>query len=169
MIRREGRVPAFLVVAVSAGLALTGCSDSGSATEPAAEETSDHISAFWVEREVRVRTLDRMFTEGDSNEVMENTGELRDRLFESRIVREEGDGYVVELDEDEWDTSINLSRIDGALNDAMYRNEVTWCGDPVNGEEFVDAYVDEFGEALDSFEAYEESVVDYVDCGTGAP
>ncbi len=164
-------MPAFLVVAVSAGLVLTGCSDPGSETaaEPDVEETADHVSAFWVEREVRVRTLDRMLTEGDSNEVVENTGELRDRLFESRIVREEGDGYVVELDEDQWDTSINLSRIDGALNDAMYHNEVTWCGGPVSGEEFVDAYLDEFDGNLDSHEAYEESIVDYVDCGTGAP
>ena len=169
MIRCEGRAPVSLCIAVSAGLALTGCSASEPETGSDAEETSQHISAFWVERQVRVLTLDRMFDEGDSNEVVENIGDERDRLFESLIVREEGDGYTVEPDEDEWDTTSNLSRVDSALNDAMYHNEVTWCGDAVTGEEFVDAYVDVFWGTLDSHDAYEASVVDYVDIGTGEP
>ena len=167
--RHEGRAPVFLSIAVSASLALTGCSASQSETGPDTDDTSEHISAFWVERQVRVLTLDRMFTEGDSGEVVENIGDERDRLFESRVVQEEGDGYTVELDEDEWDTTINLSRIDSALNDAMYHNEVTWCGDVVTGEEFVDAYIDEYEGTLNAHDAYEASVTDYVDCGTGEP
>lgn len=168
MIRREGRAPAFLSIAVSAALALTGCSASEPEAGSDAEETSQHISAFWVERQVRVLTLDRMFGEGDSTEVVENIGDERDRLFESGLVREEGDRYTVELDEDEWDTTMNLSRIDSALNDAMYHNEVTWCEDTVTGEEFVDAYMEEFWGTLDTHDAYEASVADYVDCGTGS-
>ena len=49
----------------------------------------------------------------------------------------------------------------------MRQNEVTWCGEAVEAEEFVEDYMDEFAGTLDSHEAYEESVVDYVDCGTG--
>ncbi|WP_431868318.1 hypothetical protein [Nocardiopsis eucommiae] len=167
MSHREGRVPAFLVVALPLVLLLTGCSTPDTEAEAEPEETASHIPVFWVEREVRVRTLDRMFTEGDSHEVIANTGPTRDVLFDAGVVHEEGDGYAVELDKDTWDTSLNLNRIDGALGGTMRQNEVTWCGEAVEAEEFVEDYMDAFAGTLDSHEAYEESVVDYVDCGTG--
>lgn len=171
MSHREGRVPAPLAVALPFVLLLTGCSapdaDPDSESDTEAEATTPFIPVFWLEREVRVHTLVRMFAEGDSNEVIANTGPTRDALFDAGVVREEGDGYVVELDKDTWDTSLNLGRIDGALGSAMRRNEVTWCGDAVEGEEFVEDYMDEFWQTLDTFDAYEASVIDYVDCGTG--
>ncbi|MFJ6017798.1 hypothetical protein ACIQFP_00490 [Nocardiopsis alba] len=167
MSRHPGRGPAFSIIALSIVLALAGCSSAEPEPPPDTEYTSELVSVFWVERQVRVVALDRMFTEGDPDEIVENIGEERERLFESRIVQETDDGYVVELDEDAWDTTIDFSRIDGALNDAMYHNEVTWCGDDVTGEEFVDAYMDVFQGAFDTHDAYEASVADHVDCGDG--
>ncbi|MCY9786319.1 hypothetical protein KIK06_20710 [Nocardiopsis sp. EMB25] len=164
-----GRVPAFTAVTLATSLVLSACSTPEPETEE--EPVGDYVSFFWVEREVMVHTLDRMFTEGDPDQVVENIGDKRDRLFDTAIVREDEDGYAVELDNDEWNTEAvhNSGQIDGALADAMYNNEVTWCGEPVNGEEFVDAYMDEHWETLDTPEAYEASVVDYVDCGDGQP
>ncbi|MCY9786320.1 hypothetical protein KIK06_20715 [Nocardiopsis sp. EMB25] len=167
------REPALLTTALCACLALAACSapanDEGAS--PDEEPTTEYVSRSWVEREASVRTLDRMFTEGDPDEVIANMGTTRDRLFYSRLVKENDDGYYVELDKDEWNTqgSTSLNQVDGALGDAMYHNEVTWCGETVSGEEFVDAYMDEHWETLDTPEAYEASVVDYVDCGDGQP
>lgn len=169
---RDGRVPVFLVLALSSCLALSACStpEPEPGPEPEAEPSSEHISLFWVEREARVLTLNRMFAEGDPEAVVESIGEKKDRLLDSRIIREDGDGYVVELDKDEWrPEEVNLTRVDGALGDAMYLNEVTWCGEPVTGEDFVDAYMEEFWETLDSHEEYTASITDYVDCGDGRP
>ncbi|OKI13751.1 hypothetical protein A6A08_15210 [Nocardiopsis sp. TSRI0078] len=118
-----------------------------------------------------VRTLDRMLTENDPEEVAENITGSRDRLFDTRILQKAEDGYTVELDKDEWRTEevTSLAKIDDALIDAMEFNEVTWCGETVSGEEFVDAYMDEFRDALDSQEEYTASIDDYVDCGDGRP
>ncbi|WP_285734073.1 hypothetical protein [Nocardiopsis sp. ATB16-24] len=168
MTLRDGRVRVFPALALSSCLALSACSTPEPETE--AESSSEHISLFWVEREARVLTLDRMFAEGDPETVVESIGEKKDRLLDSRIIREDGDGYVVELDKDEWrPEEVNLTRVDGALGDAMYLNEVTWCGETVTGEEFVDDYMEEFWETLDNHEEYTASIADYVDCGDGRP
>ncbi|MDE3725123.1 hypothetical protein PWG71_27395 [Nocardiopsis sp. N85] len=121
-----------------------------------------------------VRTLDRMFVETGSEEVLGDTDEWsRGILLESKVVRpvEGGEGHEVVLDKDRWDIdAVNrLSRLDAALNGALWPNEVTWCGDPVDGEAFVDAYTEEFEGVFDTTEEYEASVADYVDCGDGRP
>ncbi|MFE1081477.1 hypothetical protein ACFW31_23340 [Nocardiopsis alba] len=184
MSRHPGRGPAFSIIALSIVLALAGCSSAEPEPPPDTEYASELVSVFWVERQVRVVTLDRMIDEVGSDEVLVNMGGARELLFDQGIIVPEGggeadvdweagyqdgdlDGYVVELDEDAWDTTIDFSRIDGALNDAMYHNEVTWCGDDVTGEEFVDAYMDVFQGAFDTHDAYEASVADHVDCGDG--
>ncbi|MEU2947666.1 hypothetical protein ABZ617_16710 [Nocardiopsis alba] len=184
MSRHPGRGPAFSIIALSIVLALAGCSSAEPEPPPDTEYTSELVSVFWVERQVRVVTLDRMIDEVGSDEVLVNMGGARELLFDQGIIVPEGggdadvdweagyqdgdlDGYVVELDEDAWDTTVGFSRIDGALNDAMYHNEVTWCGDDVTGEEFVDAYMDVFQGAFDTHDAYEASVADHVDCGDG--
>ncbi|WP_156365992.1 hypothetical protein [Nocardiopsis sp. NRRL B-16309] len=171
MSHRERRATALLTAAVSSCLALSACtSEEGGApaeTPGAAESASPEVvPRTWVEREVRVRTLDRMMTEGDPQEVMDNTGDLGERLLETRIVQEGDDGYVVELDKDEWDPDAVTftTRLDAALAEAMSANEVTWCEETVPGDEFVRSYLDEYWEAFDSEEEYVESIEAYVDC-----
>ncbi|XKK41500.1 hypothetical protein HFP72_15000 [Nocardiopsis sp. ARC36] len=170
----ERRRPALFSAALASSLILSACT-SGDAEAPpgdAAPEESpspEYIPYFWVEREVRVRTLDRMMTEGDPQEVADNTGDLVERLFATGIVQEGEDGYRVELDKDEWtpEAVTLVNRLDSALAAAMEGNEVAWCGEPMAGDEFVEGYTDEFWEAYETAEEYEESITDYVDCGTG--
>ncbi|WP_026122312.1 hypothetical protein, partial [Nocardiopsis halotolerans] len=101
-----------------------------------------------------MRTLDRMLIENDPEEVVANINGSRDRLIDSRILREAEDGYVVELDKEAWHTEgvDGLARVDDALIDAMESNTVTWCGEPVRGNELVDSYMEEFWDTLDSHE-----------------
>ncbi|MFD6099136.1 hypothetical protein ACFVWN_26670 [Nocardiopsis flavescens] len=116
-----------------------------------------------------------MFTETGSEEVLGATDERSlDVLLESGVVRpvEDGQGHEVVLDKGEWEAdggAGSLRRLDGALGGALWANEVTWCGDPVDGETFVNAYTEEFTESLDTHEEYEASIADYVDCGDGRP
>ncbi|MFF8767070.1 MULTISPECIES: hypothetical protein [Nocardiopsis] len=169
MTRHEGHAPAFLAAALAVCAALTAC--SASEPEPEGSPPADSVSRFWVEREAMVRTLDRMLAENGPEEVVADIGGSRDRLLDSGILRQTEDGYTVELDKDAWSTEgvDGTSRIDDALIDAMEANEVTWCGEPVSGDEFVDAYMDEFWETLDTHEEYTASIADYVDCGDGTP
>ncbi len=177
--RRGGGGARGLVQGVSALLALpllVGCA-SGAAPEDQPSEPVERagVSFSWMEREVSVRTLDRMFAEHGSEEVLGNTDERSlDVLLESGVVRsaEDGGGYEVVLDKEQWNTDDaagGLRRLDGALGAAMWPNEVTWCGDPVDGEAFVDAYTEEFEGVFDTTGEYEASVADYVDCGDGHP
>ncbi len=169
MTRHEGHTPAFLAAALAVCAALAACSTP----EPEPEEAppADGVSRFWVEREAMVLTLDRMLTENGPEEVVADIGGSRDRLLDSGVLQQTEDGYAVELDKDTWRTEgvDGTARIDDALIDAMEANEVTWCGDPVNGDEFVDAYMEEHWETLDSQEEYTASIADYVDCGDGTP
>lgn len=171
-------VTAVLAGALLSGLVLASCSaeESGSASSPDSspgeEADPEYVSSFWVEREVRVRTLDRMLTENDPDEVVANIDdESMERLSDVGVVIQDGGGYRVILDEGEWRSHAvpTLNQLDQALANAMHPNEVTWCGETVDGEEFVDAYTDEFRDALDTYEEYEQSIADYVDCGTGEP
>ncbi len=163
------RTTGLTALALTAGLVLSGCSASDPEPEPTSGLPEDYVSVQWVEREVRVHTLDRMFTEGDSTEVVENTGAARDHLLDWGVVSEEGDGYAVQLDKGSWDDDIHLAKVDGALGAAMNQNEVAWCGEAVSGKDFVDVYMDEYEDSFDTQDEYTASVVDYVDCGTGAP
>ncbi|WP_306371405.1 hypothetical protein [Nocardiopsis sp. CC223A] len=156
-----------LPLLVSCGGETSGDGD----TEPA-ERTV--VTLTWMEREVSVETLNRMFAETGSEEVLGNTDERsQDVLLESKVVRpvENGEGHEVVLDKDQWDIDAigRLNRLDAALGGAMWPNEVTWCGDPVDGETFVNAYTEEFEDVFDTHEEYEGSIADYVDCGDGRP
>ncbi|GAB2519648.1 hypothetical protein GCM10026982_53430 [Nocardiopsis aegyptia] len=168
---RERRMSALLTAAATACLVLAACTseEGGEPTEaPEAPESAspEVIPRTWVEREVRVRTLDRMMAEGDPQEVMDNTGDLGDRLLETRIVQEGEAGYQVELDKDEWDPDAVTftTHLDAALAEAMSSNEVTWCEETVPGDEFVRSYLDEHWEAFDTEEEYVESIEGYVGC-----
>ncbi|MFE1101232.1 hypothetical protein ACFW4K_11975 [Nocardiopsis alba] len=169
-----------------AGAALSGCGKADIEAESAPDSglAEDQVSALWIEREIRLYTLDRMIDEAGSDEVLVNMGGTRESLFDNGVIvtesgedavvdweagYQDGDleGFVVELDKDAWNEGAPLAKVDSALNDAMRHNEVTWCGDTVTGEEFVEAYMDEHQEAFDTYDEYTESVIDYVDCGTG--
>ncbi|WP_047871858.1 hypothetical protein [Nocardiopsis sp. RV163] len=171
MTHREARAPVFLAIALSACLALAACSTPEPDPEPEEAPPADRVSRFWVEREAMVLTLDRMLAENGPEEVVADIGGSRDRLLDSGVLQQTEDGYAVEPDKGAWRTEgvDGTARIDDALIDAMEANEVTWCGDPVNGDDFVDAYMDEFWETLDSHEEYTASIADYVDCGDGTP
>ncbi|MFD6948740.1 MULTISPECIES: hypothetical protein [unclassified Nocardiopsis] len=112
-----------------------------------------------------------MLVENDTEEVVDNITGSRDKLFEARVLQETENGYTVEFDKDAWTTDEvgHIGRVDAALVDATDFNEVTWCGGTVTGEEFVDAYMDEFWDTLDTHEEYTASITDYVDCGDGRP
>ncbi len=166
---RTNRATALSALALTAGLVLSGCSASDPEPEPESGLPEDYVAAQWIEREVRVHTLARMLDEEGSAEVIENTGGTREHLLDWGVVVEEEDGYAVELDKDAWDDNIHLAKVDGALGNAMNRNDVTWCGETVTGEDFVDVYMDEHQDSFDTQDEYTASVVDYVGCGTGAP
>ncbi|WP_285734085.1 hypothetical protein [Nocardiopsis sp. ATB16-24] len=115
-----------------------------------------------------MRTLARMLEEGDSEEVVADTGDSSEDLIRFRVLVEDGDGYRVELDKDSWAVQPGTTgKLDSALYDAMDYNEVTWCDPARNGQEFVEAYVARFDGAFDTAEDYYASITDYVDCGTG--
>ncbi len=116
-----------------------------------------------------LHTFDRMLSEGDPEEVLENSTGSRDDLFESHVLHEDEDGYSIEFDKDAWRTEEvgGLNWIDAALINATDFNDVTWCGETVTGDVFVDAYMEEFWDNLDSHDEYTASIADYVDCGDG--
>ena len=163
-----------LLATVLSSLMLSACTSEGgeepTGTRGAEESPSPaYVSYYWVEREVQVLTLDRMMSEGDPQMVVDNTGDLSERLFATHIIQEGEDGYRVELNKDEWtpEAVTSINHMDSALTAAMSGNEVTWCGEPIAGDDFVEGYTDRFWEAYDARSEYEESITDYVDCGTG--
>ena len=167
MTRRESRVPAFLLIALSMCVAVSACSTSD--TEPESGGVPPgYVSKEWVEREVMLHILDRMLTENDPEEKVETITGSQNPLFESHVLNEDEDGHFIEFDKDEWDNEeVPLHRVDVALVYATNFDEVTWCGEPVGGRELREEYMEEFWDTLDSHEEYTASIADYVDCGDG--
>lgn len=117
-----------------------------------------------------VATLERMFTENGEGEVIRNIEEDSMKILtEARIIRLRAEEYYVETNEREWriKTAPSINQLDQALYNSLYQNEVTWCEENMNGEDFVDSYTREFQQAFNTVEEYKESIADYVDCGTG--
>ncbi|WP_241474829.1 hypothetical protein [Nocardiopsis xinjiangensis] len=157
-----------MVAALALCMVMAACSTS----EPEPERggvSPDYVSEVWVKREAMLHTFDRMLIEGDPEEVLESSTGSRGDLFESHVLHEDEDGYSIEFDKGEWrtDEAGGIVSVDVALVNAMDFNEVTWCEEAVTGDEFVDAYMDEHWETLDSQEEYTASIADYVDCGDG--
>ncbi|WP_285734087.1 hypothetical protein [Nocardiopsis sp. ATB16-24] len=162
------------ILTLTPALLLTSCSieDPGEGTprEPTDKPSSSYVSFIWVERQLMVATLERMFTENGEEEVIKNIEEdSMKMLTDARIIRPKTEGYYVETNEREWrlKTAPSLNQLDQALYNSFYPNEVTWCEENMNGEDFIDSYTREFQQAFDTVEEYEESIADYVDCGTG--
>ncbi len=165
---------AVLVLALVPTLLLTSCTPEGpeESIPPGQEGESSpsYVSFIWVERQLMVATLDRMFIENGGEEVMDNIDEDSKKILEdARIIRQGEDGHHVESNENEWwpGTAPSLNQLDQALYNSLYPNEITWCEEVVNGEDFVDSYTKKFQQAFDTVEEYELSISDYVDCGTG--
>lgn len=161
----------------AAVLMLVACADRTAQDESSEPVERTGVSFFWMEREVSVLTLERMFAETGSEEVLGNTDERSlETLTTAQVVRpiEGGEGHEVVLDQGRWDAgaidALNAyGHLDGALNGVMWANEVTWCEGAPDGETFVNAYTEEFTEAFDTREEYTASAADYVDCGDGRP
>lgn len=168
MTRRESRVPAFLLIALSMCVAVSACSTSD--TEPESGGVPPgYVSKEWVEREVMLHILDRMLTENEPEEKVEAITGSQNPLFESHVLNEGEDGYSIEFDKDKWrpEEVSGLNWVDSALAEATNFDEVTWCGEPVGGRELREEYMEEFWDTLDSHEEYTASIADYVDCGDG--
>lgn len=165
---------AVLASTLILALPLTSCTPEDPAGSISPEQeggpSPSYVSFVWVERQLMVATLERMFAENGEEEVIKNIEEdSMKMLTDARIIRPTAKGYYVETNEREWrlKTAPSINRLDQALYNSFYPNEVTWCEENMNGEDFIDSYTREFQQAFDTVEEYEESIADYVDCGTG--
>lgn len=127
----------------------------------------------WVLRHAKVSTLERMAHEYPE-QVFNETKEFEmNQLLEAGILTKEGELYEVEKNINHWNTSEDPSRdthinnIDFTLTLILESNEVTWCGDSISGKDFVLDYTNIHEDSFSSYEEYEKSIADYVDCGTG--
>ncbi|MET9797375.1 hypothetical protein ACFW3Z_18515 [Nocardiopsis alba] len=120
-------------------------------------------------------TVERIFIEQDQEEIIDSTTERQyDDLIEvGALLKGEGE-YIFNPDSSSWEAAATLSdrgvpiaRIYNALDAILFANNVTWCGGEIRGTEFVHEYMEEFKEEFDTYEEYEQSIADYVDCGTG--
>lgn len=121
-------------------------------------------------------TLERMFAEHDPTEIVANASDrTKNDLLEGGVLVEEDDRYRLETDPATWTVTgglggeggVLLSHVNNAMNALLWENDVTWCGYEVVGREFVSSYVGSHRDAYDTQQEYEESIADYVDCGTG--
>lgn len=137
--------------------------------------TPVQVGQAWIERQVRVRVLQRMVEADGGRSVAENMVDDSSlpALVEFGVLRESGAGaYSVQTESAAWNVDFHdaadVNGVDQALSNAMKDNAVDWCGaDPVPGPEFVSGYVDAHRDSFSSMEEYAESIDDYVDCGSG--
>lgn len=115
-----------------------------------------------------------MLREEGPEDVLANGGaEASDVLLNTRVVMIEEESYSVETTRTEWDITRgpgggdSISAVDSALAFMMKGNDVSWCGEDLSGREFVRNYMGLHEESFETNEQYEESIADYVDCGTG--
>ncbi|MEU3023906.1 hypothetical protein ACFW3Z_18530 [Nocardiopsis alba] len=131
-----------------------------------AEQLNQLVSAY---------TVERIFIEQDQEEIIDSTTERQyDDLVEvGALIEDEGE-YIFDPDSTSWEAAATLSdrgvpiaRIYNALDAILFANNVNWCGEEVQGTDFVHEYVHTFDGAFDTYAEYEQSIADYVDCGTG--
>lgn len=148
-----------------------GCSSTGESSYPTEVEEPTIVPMEHVVFEAQALTLERMFDEGDPEEILANTeSEDAEYYLRSRgVVSVAGDGYFVETDITAWDDGFGSTiEISSGFSDILRGNEVTWCGDVTSGKEFVEEYVDLYWDSFDTREEYRESFTEYVDCGANA-
>ncbi|MGW5875041.1 hypothetical protein ACWFMI_00610 [Nocardiopsis terrae] len=176
MMKKEALNLNLLVLVLA--LFTVSCSGGGEKwteqSPPSSEVEETFLDLEEVMRQARVQTLQRMLKEEDPKEVLANAGgESSKILLEVNVVLVDGGSYSVETTRTEWDITADLSQkksisaVDSALDFAMKGNDVNWCGEPVSGHKFVQNYVDLHEGSFEANEQYEESISDYVDCGSG--
>jgi hypothetical protein len=151
---------------------LTACSVD---TETQDATHSPPVSKLRINQTVSSYTVERMFIENDQDEIIERTTERQyDDLVEVGALIDDGEHYTFEPDPNSWtaanllgEPGVPISRVHNAIQAILFANNVTWCGGETRGTEFVYEYVEEFEGKFDTYEEYEQSIADYVDCGTG--
>lgn len=159
-------MPFFLAL-----LFVQGCSPAGENDGSAGVEEPAVVPMEHVVFEAQALTLERMFAEGDPEEIIANTesGDAEDYLRDRGVISVSGEEYFVETDIAAWDDEFGSTvEISSGFNDVLRDNEVTWCRDVTSGKEFVEDYIDLYWGSFGTREEYRESFTEYVDCGTGA-
>lgn len=163
-------------LALTCLLSTSACSTEQSNSDPEHTPTEDDffVDIEDVKRQARTQTLRRMIEEGDPGEVIEKTGEEPSEiLINTGVINIEESEYYIETDRTKWNITADLSQktsisaVDSSLAFAMRRNNVNWCEGSLSGSEFVRIYMDDHEDSFSSYEEYEKSISDYVDCGTG--
>lgn len=124
----------------------------------------------YVVLEANVLVFERMMNEGDPEEVISNAGgdEVEETLLRREVLIVDGDNYYVETNVSEWKKEYHwMVEVEIALNKILYKNKVTWCADVMSGQKFVDNYFSRYWDEFSTREGYRESIIDYVDCGSG--
>lgn len=136
-----------------------------------AESTEEPVLPMeYVVLEANVLVFERMVNEGDPEEVISNAGgdEVEETLLRREVLIVDGDNYYVETNVSEWKKEYHwMVEVEIALNKILYKNKVTWCADVMSGQKFVDNYFSLYWDEFSTREGYRESIIDYVDCGSG--
>ncbi|MFB8765456.1 hypothetical protein [Nocardiopsis alba] len=160
------------VFTLASSLALTSCS-----TDPEESEIDSRpqVSTIRITNTASALTAERMFVEQNQDGLIETLTERQEEdLLEGGVLIDEGDRYTFEPDPDLWtvaallgEPGVPIARVHNAIHALLFANNVTWCGGEIRGTEFVHEYMEEFKEEFETYEEYEQSIADYVDCGTG--
>ncbi|MEV2279393.1 hypothetical protein AB0I72_27835 [Nocardiopsis sp. NPDC049922] len=156
---------------------------------PSSEASGEYVTKIWASATINAYVLQEMFARDEDGSVMENIRDYYEErrefeeaeglahfdgmeiLLSSGAIAEIDGGYRVAVDSDEWDlgsgSGVSESEVIQAMVLALEVNEVDWCGDPMNGYEFSEFYLDSYWEDFDSHEEYVESIEEYVTCGSG--
>lgn len=148
-----------------------GCSSTGESSDPTEVEEPTIVPMEHVVFEAQALTLERMFDEGDPEEILANAeSEDAEYYLRSRgVVSVAGDGYFVETGIAAWNDEFGSTvEISSGFNDVLRDNEVKWCGDVTIGKEFVEDYNELYWGSFGVREECRESFTEYVDCGVGA-
>lgn len=150
---------------------------------------SSNAPLTWVTNTTMQKTILKMVEEEDGRlETMGSEDEpyLNDQpseyyetnvdvLIAAGMLAETDDGYAIasdaELGELPGEPEVRSSLLASAMSSILRGNEVRWCGEPMRGKDFTDAYLDAHSnldhQTYETREQYLESIDDYVNCGTG--
>lgn len=161
---RRTAAPLFLVL-----LFTQGCSTAGEHDDRTEEPPIVPIE--YVVFQAQALTLDRMFDEGDPEEIFANTRseEAEDYLHNRGVITAIDNELSVETEISAWDDGFgSMTEISSGFDDVLRDNEVTWCGDTKSGKDFVADYIDLYWESFDTLEEYKEDLSEYVDYNSEA-